>query len=153
MQIDKAKAELGLINLAKDTYKREGVLGFYRGYTALLLFSMPKNSVRFAGFEFAQKNLLTDKKNKMHTFGCGLFAGCSEAVAVVTPQETLKTKLIHDRLSATPQYKNIFSGIYIIASETGMKGLYMGLAPTVLKQSTNQGVRFVVFADTKNKLG
>ena len=53
MQIDKAKAELGLINLAKDTYKREGALGFYRGYTALLLFSMPKNSVRFAGFEFA----------------------------------------------------------------------------------------------------
>ena len=55
---------------------------------------------------------------------CGLFAGMSEAVAVVTPQETLKTKLIHDRLSPNPQYKNIFNGISKITKETGVKGLY-----------------------------
>ena len=85
MQIDKAKADLGLINLAKETFKANGFLGFYRGYTALLMFSAPKTSVRFAAFEFASTNLLPDKKNRMHTFGCGLIAGCSEAVLVVTP--------------------------------------------------------------------
>jgi solute carrier family 25 citrate transporter 1 len=47
---------------------------------------------------------------------CGLAAGTAEALVVVTPQETLKTKLIHDKLSPNPQYKNIFSGIYTIAS-------------------------------------
>ncbi len=39
--------------LAKETFKNNGIFGFYRGYTALLLFSMPKNSVRFGAFEFA----------------------------------------------------------------------------------------------------
>lgn len=112
---------------------------------------MPKNSVRFGAFEFAQTNLWS-KKSSTNTFMCGLFAGTAEAVAVVTPQETLKTKLIHDKLSATPQYKNIISGIVTITKETGVRGLYQGVVPTVLKQSTNQGVRFVVFADTKDRL-
>jgi len=151
MQIDKAKYEMGMIGCAKDTYRTQGILGFYRGYTALLLFSMPKNSVRFGAFEFASSHMFKEKST-MNTFGCGLFAGFSEAVVVVTPQETLKTKLIHDRLSPNPQYKNIFSGIYQIASEAGFRGLYQGVVPTVLKQSTNQGVRFVVFADTKARL-
>jgi solute carrier family 25 citrate transporter 1 len=60
--------------------------------------------------------------------------------------------LIHDKLSPNPQYKNIFSGIYTIATSQGIRGLYQGVVPTVLKQSTNQGVRFVVFADTKKTL-
>lgn len=107
MQIDKAKYQLGMTGLARETFANQGVLGFYRGYTALLLFAMPKNSVRFGAFEFAKANLFTEK-NQMNTFACGLFAGFSEAIAVVTPQETLKTKLIHDKLSPTPQYKNIF---------------------------------------------
>ena len=112
---------------------------------------MPKNSVRFGGFEFAKKNLFTGE-SQANTFMCGLFAGFSEAIAVVTPQETLKTKLIHDKLSPNPQYSNIFQGIYTISQQTGLKGLYAGVVPTVMKQSSNQAVRFVVFADTKNYL-
>ena len=42
-----------MVNLAKETWRNQGLIGFYRGYTALLLFSMPKNSVRFGAFEFA----------------------------------------------------------------------------------------------------
>ena len=90
----------------------------------MLLFAMPKNSVRFSSFEFAQSSLFTDRKSKMSTFGCGLFAGCAEALVVVTPQETLKTKLIYDKLCPEPQYKNIFQGIYKISSATGIGGLY-----------------------------
>lgn len=142
---------MGMLGLAKETYARQGLMGFYKGYTALLIFSMPKNSVRFAGFEYAKSNIFT-KNNQMNTFGCGLVAGFSEACLVVTPQETLKTKLIHDKMSPNPQYKNIFSGIAVIAKETGIRGLYQGLAPTIMKQSSNQAVRFVVFADTKKAL-
>jgi hypothetical protein len=53
MQLDKSKNTLGLIGLAKETFKTNGPFGFYRGYTALLIFSMPKNSVRFAAYEYA----------------------------------------------------------------------------------------------------
>ena len=65
------------------------------------MFSVPKNSVRFGAYDYAQKNLFT-KKNKSNNFLCGLFAGAAEAVLVVTPQETLKTRPIHDKLSEHP---------------------------------------------------
>lgn len=151
MQIDKAKYEAGMIGTAKETFRTNGFFGFYRGYTALLLFSMPKNSVRFGAFEFAKTNLFTGP-GSTNTFMCGLTAGVAEALVVVTPQETLKTKLIHDKLSPNPQYSNIFQGIYTISQQAGIKGLYAGVVPTILKQGSNQAVRFVVFADTKKFL-
>jgi solute carrier family 25 citrate transporter 1 len=108
----------------------------YRGYSALLMFSVPKNSVRFGAYEYASTTLFT-QKNKSSNFMCGLFAGTCEAILVVTPQETLKTRLIHDKLAETPKYNNVFHGIYSIAAEHGPSGLYRGVLATILKQSTN----------------
>lgn len=138
----------GAINCVKDTMATGGYFRLYKGYSALLLFSVPKNYTRFGSFAYARKNWFTDTKNKLHTFLCGLFAGGMEATFVVTPQETLKTKLIHDKLSEHPKYKNVFHGIYSIVREKGFWGMYAGPIPTILKQSSNQGVRFVVFEDT-----
>ena len=126
-----------------------GYFRLYKGYSALLMFSVPKNYVRFGAFQYSRSHLFTDTNNKLHTFMCGLFAGASEAALVVTPQETLKTKLIHDKLSPNPKYRNVFHGIYSIAQQQGFKGIYAGPLATVLKQSSNQGVRFVVFEDAQ----
>jgi solute carrier family 25 citrate transporter 1 len=79
----------------------------------------------------------------------GLGAGVAEAMFVVTPAETLKVKLIHDRLSATPKYKGLLHGISCIFKEQGFGGIYKGLGPTILKQGSNQGVRFLVNEDAK----
>lgn len=97
----------GAINCVKDTIRTNGILGIYRGYSALLLFSVPKNSVRFGTFNYVKANYLTENSRR-NNFLCGIAAGAAESTFVVTPQETLKTKLIHDKLSPNPQYKNLF---------------------------------------------
>jgi len=56
----------------------------------------------------------------------GLMAGACEAILVVTPQETLKTKLIHDKLSPNPRYNGLFHGISTIWKEHGFGGVYKG---------------------------
>ena len=38
-------------------------------------------------------------------------AGATEALLVVTPQETVKTKIIHDRLKEVPKYSGFFHGL------------------------------------------
>jgi solute carrier family 25 citrate transporter 1 len=113
-----------------------------------LFFSVPKNYVRFGFFQYFRDNIFTSK-NKVNTFMCGLCAGAAEALFVVTPMETLKVKLIHDKLSEKPRYNNLFHGIYKIGQQYGFKGIYSGVVPTVIKQSSNQGVRFVVFEDAQ----
>lgn len=151
MQLYTEKNKMGAVNVIRETVKTNGFFGLYRGYSALLMFSVPKNQVRFGTFEYMKGNVLTEKSRK-NNFLSGICAGAMEAVLVVTPQETLKTRLIHDKLSPSPKFNNVFHGIYTIAAEHGPLGLYKGLAATLMKQSSNQAVRFVVFEDTNDKL-
>ena len=73
--------------------RERGITGLYRGLPVLLYGSIPKSAVRFGGFEFFRKRA-ADEKTGTLTPGmrllCGLGAGISEAVLVVTPMETVK---------------------------------------------------------------
>lgn len=136
MQLFPEKNKMGAVNVIKDTYRTNGAMGLYKGYSALLMFSVPKNYVRFGTYTYVQENILTEKTRR-NNFLCGICAGAMEAVMVVTPQETLKTRLIHDKLSAKPQYRNLFHGIYSIIQAQGPAGCYKGVVPTLMKQSSN----------------
>jgi hypothetical protein len=57
MQLYPEMNKKGAINVVKDTFKEKGFLGFYRGYGALLLFSVPKNYVRFGTYSYMQSNV------------------------------------------------------------------------------------------------
>ena len=70
----------------------------------------------------------------MVTLGMG--AGTVEAVLAVTPMETIKTKLMQTNQSLIP-------GVRAIIRESGLGGLYQGVFATILKQSSNQGFRFM----------
>ena len=50
----------------------------------------------------------------------------TEGVLVVTPAETLKTKLIHDLISDTRKYKGLIHGSRVIVAEEGFGGVYKG---------------------------
>lgn len=41
---------MGALGVMKDAIKTNGPLGLYKGYSALLLFSVPKNYVRFGTY-------------------------------------------------------------------------------------------------------
>ncbi len=74
-----------------------------------------------------------------------MLSGCTEAVLVVTPQETIKTKLIENNDSFR-------RGVTNIIKKNGIRGLYNGLIPTIMKQSTNQGIRFMSYNIYKNNI-
>lgn len=76
-------------------------------------------------------------------FLAGMGAGTVEAVFAVTPMETIKTKLIQTNQTLVP-------GVKSILRESGIRGIYQGLVATVLKQSSNQGLRFMFFNKYKD---
>ena len=59
-------------------------------------------------------NLSTAKK-----LLCGLGAGVSEAILVVTPMETIKVKFINDQRSKNPRFKGFAHGVSCILKEQG----------------------------------
>jgi hypothetical protein len=68
----------------KQTYRDRGFMGFYRGYGALLLFSVPKNYTRFGTYHYCKTNVFTSP-SKINNFMCGICAGAMESTFVVTP--------------------------------------------------------------------
>lgn len=84
MQLYPEMNKQGTINTVKQTFRDKGILGFYRGYSALLMFSVPKNYVRFGTYSYCKSNVFTDP-TKLNNFMCGIAAGAAESTLVVTP--------------------------------------------------------------------
>ncbi|XP_023580826.1 tricarboxylate transport protein, mitochondrial isoform X2 [Trichechus manatus latirostris] len=142
----------GIGDCVRQTVRSHGVLGLYRGLSSLLYGSIPKAAVRFGMFEFLSNHMRDPQGRLDSTRGllCGLGAGVAEAVVVVCPMETIKVKFIHDQTSSKPKYKGFFHGVREIVREQGLKGTYQGLTATVLKQGSNQAIRFFVMTSLRN---
>jgi len=139
----------GIMDVVRQTVNEKGIRGLYRGLSPLLYMSIPKVATRFSAYEIA-KNSVHDEKGELTRVKrllCGLFAGVTEAVVIVTPMETLKVKFIHDYTSPNPKYKGFFNGVSTIVKEQGLAGTYKGLVPTVVKQGSNQMIRFFVYGE------
>eukprot|EP00163_Fabomonas_tropica_P029747 TRINITY_DN6497_c0_g1_i1.p2 TRINITY_DN6497_c0_g1~~TRINITY_DN6497_c0_g1_i1.p2 ORF type:complete len:172 (-),score=59.10 TRINITY_DN6497_c0_g1_i1:78-593(-) len=65
--------------------------------------------------------------------------------------EAVKVKMIHDQTLPKPQYRGFIHGIQTIIKQEGLAGAYglKGLPSTMLKQGSNQAIRFLVFGELK----
>ncbi|XP_078062110.1 tricarboxylate transport protein, mitochondrial-like [Mustelus asterias] len=142
----------GMVDCVRVTVRDHGVKGLYRGLSSLLYGSIPKSAVRFGMFEFLHNQMIDEKGvlTKWRSFLCGLGAGMAEAVVVVCPMETIKVKFIHDQSSHNPKYHGFFHGLREIIREQGIRGTYQGLTATILKQGSNQAIRFFVMTTLRN---
>ncbi|KAL1130219.1 hypothetical protein AAG570_013157 [Ranatra chinensis] len=136
----------GIVDCVQKTVKSHGVFGLYRGLSVLLYGSIPKSAVRFGAFE-TFKSYAVDERGNLSLQNralCGLGAGIFEAIFAVTPMETIKVKFINDRRSLNPKYKGFLHGVNYIIREQGVRGVYQGVVPTIMKQGSNQAIRFFI---------
>ena len=71
-------------------------------------------------------------------FVAGLGAGVCEALIIVAPVETVKTRCIEADMA-------FVEGLRHILRTEGLGGIYQGAAATALKQGSNCGLRFMWF--------
>ena len=130
----------GIYSCARYNLRSGGLKSLYHGLSPIALASIPKAGVRFTSYHTAYNWFQTryPTVSKKQQFLAGFSAGIMEAVFVMIPSETIKTKLIDKRIP-------LRSGIPGILASEGLTGFYQGVAPTVVKQATNQGMRFLVF--------
>ncbi|XP_053999575.1 putative tricarboxylate transport protein, mitochondrial [Hylaeus anthracinus] len=146
-----SKQYTGIWDCVTKTVQNRGFFGLYRGLSVLIYGSIPKSAVRFGSFEKV-KGFLVNENGKLTTqtsLLAGLCAGASEAIFAVTPMETIKVKFINDQRSANPKYRGFLHGVKMIIQEYGVRGIYQGLAPTILKQGSNQAIRFCTMETLK----
>ncbi|KAI7906327.1 mitochondrial carrier domain-containing protein [Cokeromyces recurvatus] len=144
----------GPIDCLVRTIRTQGVSTIYTGVSALAIGNAAKAGVRFLTYDQIA-NVLRDKDGKLsgiRSMLAGLGAGMTEAALVVTPSETIKTKLIHDRNNATHKYQGLIHGTRTIIAEEGLGGIYRGLGPVMARQGANSAVRFSCYSYFKSML-
>lgn len=134
----------GMVSGLRYYVRTTGFFSLYRGLAPTLIGSIPKAGIRF-GLNGVIKGRLRDKDGKLtpgKNFVAGLGAGVAEALIIVSPVETVKTKCIDLNMPFVQGLK------HIVATE-GIAGVYKGVAATAMKQGSNQGLRFMWFNEYK----
>ncbi|KAI1319437.1 hypothetical protein EDD11_004014 [Mortierella claussenii] len=138
----------GPVDVLVRTVQTQGITAVYRGLSALIIGTAAKAGVRFFAFD-QFREMLKDSQGKVtgaRSVLAGLGAGMTEAVLVVTPTETIKTKLIHDSNLVNPKYRGLVHGVKAIVQAEGFGGIYRGVVPVMARQGANSAVRFGVYS-------
>ena len=134
----------------KETLRRKGPLGFYKGLTPWLVCAVPRNVTRFVAYEKCSGSISNFSGSSASSvavnFASGLLAGMAEAVFVLTPMHAVQIKMIHDAQSESPRFRGFFHAAYEIPRKEGvLQGLWCGCSTTTMKAATTNAIRFGTF--------
>jgi len=139
------------LSIIRSTLRTKGITGLYSGCMALVVGNSVKAGVRFISYD-QFKHMLADSEGRVsapRSLIAGLGAGMMEAIFAVTPSETIKTKLIDDAKSPNPRFRGLMHGTMTIVREEGIRGVYRGLFPVMMRQGANSAVRFTTYTTLK----
>lgn len=120
----------------KDLIKARGIKGLWSGYTATLLRDVPFSALYWPLYE--QTKLFMGRESFTNNFVSGAVAG-SVASTITLPFDVLKTMkqievgekdIMHVKSGVSRSNTEIFRGII---RDNGVKGLFSGLTPRILK--------------------
>ena len=147
------KRYTGLVHCGQTIVRQEGVRALYKGLTPFVTHLVLKYAFRFGSFayvrEYLRPHVGSDRKAN---FLAGLTAGTSEAVLIVTPFEVVKTRLQQQMgTSAGARAGHAYTGPVHCAATTvrqeGVRALWRGAAPTIIRQGSNQAMNFLAFSE------
>jgi solute carrier family 25 citrate transporter 1 len=136
------------IRLLTEAIRNHGVRVLYTGAGAFCISNASKSGVRFLTFDAIRSHLPVDadtgKPTKVSNMLAGVASGVAESITVVTPGESIKTRIVEDRAGAY-RFKTTGDAIRGILAVDGISGFYRGIIPVTLKQGSNALARFTSY--------
>jgi solute carrier family 25 carnitine/acylcarnitine transporter 20/29 len=133
----------------RDTADKEGLRGFYKGFSGPFIAQGVYKSVLFSVNSLTQKHLFHSSRQGGALFVSGFISGSVNAV-VVAPVEIIRTNLIFAKRDGTSY--SLAGSIRNIASRQGIFGLWKGLLPAVMRDGPGMGFYFLAFDRAKSTL-
>lgn len=142
---------IGPWKLTKGILKQEGISGLFKGFTPTVTREMPGYFFFFGGYELC-RNLLTphgktkDEIGLLRTTLAGGIGGVCFWTAMF-PADVVKS-----RIQIAGSSEPMISVVKDIIKKDGVKALYKGLGPTLLRTFPASGALFVAYEYTKKCL-
>ncbi|KAL7599705.1 mitochondrial succinate-fumarate transporter 1 [Lactuca sativa] len=147
LQLDRAGYYKGILHCGSTTVTNEGVRALWKGLTPFATHLTLKYALRMfsnAVLQSVFKDSNTGKISDGGRFLSGFGAGVIEALVIVTPFEVVKIRLQQQKGLSQEllKYKGPIHCGRLIIREEGVRGLWAGASPTVMRNGTNQAVMF-----------
>lgn len=149
LQLDHSGKYKGMFHTLRTIAKEEGVPALYKGLTPFVTHLTFKYALRFGLFEYLKQLMGASKEgnaSKTVNFTAGLTVGCIEATMIVTPFEVIKTRLQKQVGLTNLKYKGPIDVVVKVLREEGVKRMWSGNVPTVIRQGSNQAFNFMSMA-------
>eukprot|EP00924_Labyrinthula_sp_SR-Ha-C_P014663 maker-scaffold_74-snap-gene-0.18-mRNA-1 protein AED:0.00 eAED:0.00 QI:52/1/1/1/1/1/3/234/344 len=153
MQINPGKYR-NPIHAMKTIKQTDGIRALYFGMPAFLLQTSGKAAIRFTAFAKTKQTVekllnIEGKGGAGVNLFCGLMAGAVEAAVWTTPTERLKV-LKQSQIGGSGAKQGLFGSAVNVVKTGGVGSLFKGLVPTVLRQSSSVGIRFMLYDTVKS---
>lgn len=132
----------GAIDCFKQTFKKDGLLGFYRGLLSPVYGAMLENAALFLAFEQVRRFVTHDGTpfSMPYVALAGASAGLGTTV-VLTPVELVKCRL---QMLQDPT-QSVTSTVRKIVQAEGIRGMYKGVGSTFCRELPGNSVWFVTY--------
>ncbi|KAI1412428.1 mitochondrial carrier [Hypoxylon sp. FL1857] len=159
-----ARGNALLFQTARKMWTEGGMRAAYRGVTMGLVGMFPYSAIDMGTFELlkttyvayaAKAYSIHEEDAQPSTFATGIMGATSGAfgATVVYPLNVLRTRLQTQGTSMHPAH---YTGIWDVAQKTvrneGLRGLYKGLMPNLLKVAPALSITWMVYENTKKIL-
>ncbi|EGG06794.1 uncharacterized protein MELLADRAFT_48294 [Melampsora larici-populina 98AG31] len=140
----------GIIKTSLEIYKTEGGLrGLYRGLIPTVIGVAPYVGSNFASYEFLKQTFCPPDQsspyNVLKKLGCGAFAG-GMSQTVTYPLDVLRRRMQVTGMNGMSfKYDGAWDATKKIIRNEGLRGLYKGLWPNLLKVVPSIGTSFVTY--------
>nr|GMD31759.1 mitochondrial succinate-fumarate transporter 1 [Ipomoea batatas]GMD44939.1 mitochondrial succinate-fumarate transporter 1 [Ipomoea batatas]GME08857.1 mitochondrial succinate-fumarate transporter 1 [Ipomoea batatas]GME18455.1 mitochondrial succinate-fumarate transporter 1 [Ipomoea batatas] len=147
LQLDRSGTYKGIAHCGSTIVKNEGVRALWKGLTPFATHLTLKYALRMGSNAVLQSAFKDSQTGNLSPYGrllSGFGAGVLEALVIVTPFEVVKIRLQQQR-GLSPEllkYKGPIHCARMIVREDGIRGLWAGAAPTVMRNGTNQAAMF-----------
>lgn len=148
---------------AHKMWKTEGLRCFYRGIGAGLIGMAPYAAIDLGTFDFL-KNYVVERNMREHGMSevdakpssalTAAMGGCTGALGatVVYPVNLVRTRLQTQGTILHPRtYKGFWDAASITFRGEGVRGLFKGLAPNLVKVVPAVSITYVVYEDCKKR--
>ncbi|KAE9572352.1 Calcium-binding mitochondrial carrier [Colletotrichum fructicola] len=154
-----------VLDTAKKMWQAGGMRSAYRGVTMGLMGMFPYSAIDMGTFEFLKTSYkrymskyrgIHEEDVKPGNIMTGLIGATSGAfgASVVYPLNVLRTRL---QTQGTVMHPATYTGIWDVAHKTlkneGMRGMYKGLTPNLLKVAPALSITWIVYENSKKLLG
>jgi Mitochondrial carrier protein len=148
----------GTFHALTHVARHEGIRGFYRGFGAVAVSTVPAHALYFGGYEMSKRQLARVSSNGEDApwvhFMSGMWAELCGSV-IWTPQDVIKQRLQVQRAvgpgypagvpGADIHYRDSFHALRVILRQDGVPGLFKGFIPALATYGPFVGVYFTCY--------